>query len=206
MRHAAAIAVSDDDAARARRLYRQACRCGSVGACASLAQAYETGQGVPKDHEKALRYFREACAHDYWYACNNLSAYGDPAGEEGNRRHFERLCDGGKGEPSDCYWYAVRLLAGMGGAKKDFERALPLLLISCNRGFGTACYSLALQYHHGQGPLERDPVKFADLIERGCKRGSPDACSTLHLPAAETRRECARGDTGLCEIERRRQR
>jgi TPR repeat protein len=62
------------DAAKAITLYGTACDLGRGDACDKLSKRSESGDGVKKDHAKAIAYLVKGCAaEDYQvWTCNSL--------------------------------------------------------------------------------------------------------------------------------------
>lgn len=170
--------------------------CVDAPACGKLADSLEQS-----DPTRARTLHQLACMGGYWYSCNDLTVlYGDPLGEQQNRKKFEAECEGGSA--SSCYWIGARLLSGFGGLPKEEERGKSFLVRSCDGGYGTACYTLGSPLIYADPP---DVDGWLRWMDKGCKGGSPDACAELKTPLSDWRELCSQGIAGGCEMVRRKQ-
>jgi TPR repeat protein len=161
------------------------CERGSAKACSSLAKAYATGKGVPKDEATAVQLYEQACQGKDLLGCTILgsmvaSGQGVPASIERASTIWRQACDAG--EPNSC-----TLLGAMYELRrvpKDPATAAVYYQKGCDGGHGDGCTQLSKLYRSGLG-VPQDAARADELWQLGCKRGS-GACKQGQQPAGAT--------------------
>lgn len=124
----------------------KACEAGTAGACAALASAYESGNGVPKDPARALSLYEKACDLSELRACAYAASLKFPAGDlpkdvAGATRLASKACDGGT--LVGCTTLAFILMNSP--TPQDPARVRALLEKACSGGEPNACQLLKKQ-------------------------------------------------------------
>jgi tetratricopeptide (TPR) repeat protein len=161
------------------------CERGSAKACSSLAKAYATGKGVPKDEAIAVRLYEQACQGKDLLGCTILgsmvvSGQGVPASIERATTIWRHACDAG--EPNACTMLGA--MYELRRVPKDPATAAVYYQKGCNGGHGDGCTQLSKLYRGGVG-VPQDAAKADELWQLGCKRGSA-ACKQGQLPASSS--------------------
>ncbi len=81
------VSLWDEEAAKALKLYRQAAKLGSAIAFYKIGFLYETGNGIAKDNNTAIRYYEKAAAKGY------LDAYSQIMLVQNQFRNFKGLAN-----------------------------------------------------------------------------------------------------------------
>jgi len=172
---------------------RKAAEIGDAGAQMKLGVAYEKGQGVPQDNEKAAEWYRRA-------AC------------QGNVDAQVKLSEAyylGRGVPQDYLlsgWWMLKVAAkwstvaeakqleraaraaqGDGEAQKQLRNATAkflMLIEAAEQGDAKAQNQLGLAYGLGHDIL-RDDIKSAAWFRRAAEQGNPQSQSLLAIAYAE---------------------
>jgi hypothetical protein len=156
-------------------LYEQACKAGAQSTCYRLAWLTWHGSGVPRDEERALRMYEEACARDSGAACGEL---GRLLSAREDRRHealgrLEQACD--LNDPQGCLLYASAVAMGT-LADRDDAHSVPKFEKACALGSALGCYNTGLMYNEGRGvPVDHERAFLAHA--EGCALGSTTACT-----------------------------
>lgn len=172
---------------RARELYGSACDRGSMGACENLADVYQSGRGVPTDHDKAQALFERACAGGSPSACIRLAwslardckgeACAEAATDEKQAALItQKACNEGS-DVSVCTGLGVHLESGR-LLPKDAKRARELYDAGCEAGEAWACERLGVALSRGLGG-PRDIGAAVAPLEKACSAEFASACSSL---------------------------
>lgn len=113
-------------------LYELACKASIAGACVSLAEHYDAGEGVPQNDGLALRYFQRGCALGDSRACGEaagktLRGEGTQPDRESALAELDKAC---QTTLSACEEEADALVAGASD-QATLLRALPLYERNC---------------------------------------------------------------------------
>lgn len=171
------------------------CERGDIKACFEMGKAYLTGEGVPKDLDRAAALLTRGCEGGAPSACSLLGdmfarGWGGKKDEARAIELYKRSCDGRNG--TGCHHLGQMFEFGH-GVRSSLEDARKLYELSCTLGNPEGCESLGLMYGKGR-PVARDDVRAAELFVKACDLGLPrgcvDAAKTLHIgnvPRDETR-------------------
>jgi len=164
------------------------CETGDAQACNALGVMVEQGNTVKKDHNRALKLFKQACDKGSAVACDNLGAMlvegkGVPKDVHRALELFSQGCEGG--DPRGCTSLG-RMYANRIGVARDDSLAIQLFTRGCNGGDARGCTFLAFMHEAGTGVVKdnRQAVKF---FTQGCSGGVADACVMLGLMYANGR-------------------
>lgn len=162
---------------------------GDTRAQLEVGLAYEFGNGVGKDMDKAMHWYRSAADR------------GDPIAQADLGYFYETGADGSKDPAEAAKWYMRSALAGLARAKFNLG-VLYLTGIGVARnesdaahwigeaaadGCPSALVSMSYMYANGIG-VPRDPQKAADLGRKAAKTKKNDAtlCMTLNPAVTAT--------------------
>jgi TPR repeat protein len=125
-------------------LFQKACDSGDMAGCARLGQLYDYGNGVPKDHARAIPLYQKACDAGVMSGCGELSGnYSLGTGVNPDyikaRALAQRACN--SGNALGCNNLAWLYLNGR-GVTRDLAQARFFYQKACNGGFDLACASL----------------------------------------------------------------
>jgi TPR repeat protein len=151
-----------------------ACRDGIPEACVNVGMAYESGDGVPVQIDRALALYDVGCDANVGAGCVNagvLRAHGDgvPQDLTAALALFRKGCDLGVGE--GCHDLGTMLLEGI-GATPDPAAGIGLLEKGCDLGHAGACLRAAEAWRTGvRTPtvvVRKDKKKAKILRAKGC--------------------------------------
>ena len=161
--------------------YQKAAQQGYTAAQNSLGYAYEWGQGIEMDMQKAIHWYQQAAEQGHAQAQNNLGT----------------MYDHGKGVDDDeeraIYWYqkaaeqgnatAQRNLGIMyskgTGVKQNDKTAFQWYLKSATQDNPHAQYNVGMSYFYGKG-VESNQDKAKVWFEKAAKNGNYQAVEALH--------------------------
>jgi TPR repeat protein len=139
----------EENDARAKEYYEEACAAGRIKACVLLGTCYWTGTcGQRKDVDRAVELFQKACAGAEASACGQLAECYDVGGCGLTRSAsmavamYEKACAGG--EMDMCNNLGICYHKGGCGVPRDIKRARVLYSKACDGGYGGACHNLSL--------------------------------------------------------------
>jgi TPR repeat protein len=170
------------DYEKALRLLQPACDAKVGRACSCLGGMNTSGNGVPKDRNKATQFYRTACELAELRGCRGLAAFYQ-AGEGGLPKDmkqgfdlYKKACDGGLA--SGCSWVANSYLRGY-GVSKSRESACTFAQKACDGNDGMGCEQLAHCFSDGI-TVPKDAKKAVELARRSCEvLGHARGCGTL---------------------------
>lgn len=203
--HAGMTAYGRKDFATAVRQFIIACKGHHGEGCFSLANAYETGEGVPTDKARAAKLYDQSCNLGSADACVNLGAMyydGDGVGQSFDRAiasyrralvidpQNDLAMDGlklverrrvqpranAKAPPPTA---SQALDAGIAAYRQnDFDTALRQFSTACDGRLAIGCYNLGAMYSNGYG-VAPDKARAARLYDTACAGGVANGCNHL---------------------------
>ena len=164
-------------------LQRAACDAGEAMGCHNLGVAYDTGEGVERDHEKAVALYTRACEQGAMSGCTGVGvAYqlGLGVGQDLLRavKVYGHSCVGG--DPDACKNLGQMYVDGS-GVPQDFAKAGAQYQRACELGNASGCCSAGILHLRGLG-LARDEALARGLMQRACNGGERWACDWLADP------------------------
>jgi TPR repeat protein len=162
-----------------------ACTTGGGEACRRVAEASETGMGVPESHPRADALYDRACQLGDDKGCVSLAihiASDIPRVADGPRRAvalFERTCQRAYGPGCMNLAYAYGGVDSHGTVTVDHERAHVLFEKACTLGEAFGCMAAGLDFAEGRKPFSKDMARAFPLYEKACDMGHGDACLSL---------------------------
>ncbi len=165
--------------ARAASELEPACAAGEAASCSALGVLAETGQGVPRDLDRAARLYSSACADDNKRACVNLSRLqlsGKVAVSDHVTARARLLSACNSGEVTGCEELGKHLAHGSRRGSPERRVARALLDRACARQRGEACYELALL---DAAPGAAPNAWTLELFAKACVAGHAPACVEL---------------------------
>jgi TPR repeat protein len=168
------------DFSQAASVSQKACDGGGADGCSGLGVAYENGQGVAKDENRAVQLYQKACDGGSARGCTNLGlmySNGRGVAKDENRavQLFQKTCDGG--DARACTYLGSRYVLGR-GVGKDVNRAVQLYQKGCEGGDANGCSILGVAYENGQG-VGKDVNRAAHLYQKACDGGFATGCTSL---------------------------
>jgi uncharacterized protein len=161
---------------------------GDVEAQTLLGECYDSGLGLKKDHEEAVRWFRKAADRGDGPAMNSLGvAYSlgqgvkkDPV--EAARWYRKAADEGGAMAMTNLgsLYYEGR------GVKKDPEEAVRWFRKAIEKGNTLAMKNLAAAYHEGQG-VKKDDKEATKWYRKAAERGDTKAAYVVGVCYVEGR-------------------
>ncbi len=163
--------------------------CGDAASMKSLGDRYENGEGVEKDHELAIIWWRRAAAQDnpdakYALACCQLSGDGMELDEAKAIKSIVELADTGHadamGELAEIRENAEagdsesQFLLGLSLAGKDDAKSAEWLGKAAEGGLAKAQCVLGILYHDGKG-IAKDENLALKWLERAAEAGNTTA-------------------------------
>jgi TPR repeat protein/serine/threonine protein kinase len=187
-------ALGADASAEQRRAWqleteKEGCAAGTCvsAACATLATAYELGQGGPKNELAASALFKRVCSVGFDDArgvdgCVGLGKQRERAGEAvAARNYYNAACDGDLS--SGCVALAAVLERGdVRGEGRDEKRARALYQKACDAGDLEGCTRLGSMVERGRGGWVMDEKAAVGYYQRACEGGQLLGC--VHLASA----------------------
>lgn len=132
-----------------------------------LSILYNSGKGVPKDHEKSFSLLQQAAEKLYIPALMQLGTHYQQIGmdiaietHEGNTHEGD-----------------VELISL---AQQNFRHAVNNFHIAANMGNAEAMFNLAIFYEHGGG-VEEDKAKYMSFLNQAARNGSSNARQLLEM-------------------------
>jgi hypothetical protein len=127
---------------------------GSAEAQVSLGVMYENGQGVLRDYEKALMWYRKAADQGHFGAQNNIglmyaAGRGVPKNAGQAQEWFSKAAEQGFAPAQNNL--AELYTSGAVGGKKDYAKALEWNRKAAGQGFAIAHSDLGVMYENAQG-------------------------------------------------------
>ena len=155
---------------------KKAADAGNYSAQLDMAIAYERGEGVEKDLQKAFEYYSSSAKGGDVSAIYMLGVYyhtGEVVKQNLKKaRNYYKIAAYNKLAVAQ-YRYARFCLAGVGG-KKDFEEGVGSMQLAAQQGFNPAIVDLAVWYTYGYF-VEQNEELGITLFELAAKQGSQEA-------------------------------
>lgn len=131
------------NAVQAARLFAMACDAGAASGCENLAEAYETGDGLPVDTRRAWELHERACQGKRGFACLKLGTryavgQGDaPRDFRRAREYLARACEEGDSEACQlastvaaCVSHDVEACARLDALKASLDASWPAAMVA----------------------------------------------------------------------------
>jgi C-terminal peptidase prc len=159
---------------------RRACDLRDTEACATLAESYERGRGVPTDFAMASSLYEWACSAGYGDACSSLGqmyadARGFPKDAKVAEAYFDRGCQLGSGV--GCTNAGVSALTQHTWEIWNFSnrgKAIGYYQKACELGEPIGCSNLASMYEGGDDAGDR--ARAQAYYDRSCRLGRELSC------------------------------
>ena len=157
-----------------------ACLNGNANACNDLGVKYATGEGVARNHSRAMELYRKACDIGSAVGCGNLAFFyrngeGSPQDDAQAAAYFKRACNGGYA--SGCTDLGYMYEKGH-GVSKDEKMAVDYYRKGCDGGNAIGCTNLGYMYENGYS-VRKDHKLAADYYQKGCDGGNGRGCGNL---------------------------
>jgi len=150
-----------------------------------LGFAYETGQGTPKDINKAVQLYTKAASADYDQAMFHLAnCYSKGIGVQRDRKiaaqWFRKAAD--QGHASAAYNLGLQLYHG-DGVEENKADAFAMFKKAADVGHTDAAYNVGVYYLSTRGPARDTDAdeKAMEWFERAASKGSTDAMVNLAM-------------------------
>jgi TPR repeat protein len=203
------------DAAKAVRLYSQACDGGIPSGCFGLGAMHAGGLGIAEDPAAAAKLYERACAGGENGACSMLAnayswGWGVDADPQRAAQFERRACEGGSLRA--CMNLGHRYAGGIGLPAAP-QIASALYQKGCDSGFAYGCTMLGTAYASGVG-VATDAAMAFRLYSSACEAHDATGCFMMNIAqtygsgtakdeagAASSRAKACRLDKGLCAKE-----
>jgi len=159
---------------------RQGAENGDADAQFNLGCRYAFGQGVPKDDEEAVKWYRRSAEQGYANAQYNLGCryekgQGVPKDDEEAVKWYRRAAEQGnaiaQAKLGVCYEMGQ-------GVPKDVEEAVKWYRRAAEQGNAIAQYNLGLCYANGKG-VPKDEAEAAKWYRKAAEQGGGEAQCNL---------------------------
>jgi uncharacterized protein len=160
---------------------RRACDLRDTEACATLAESYERGRGVPTDFAMAASLYEWACSAGYGDACTSVglmreNGRGSPVNMKEAEAYYERGCQLRSGigctNAGVCalknHTWEIWNFSRRGKANAYFQKA-------CDLGEPIGCSNLAAFYEGSDEAADR--AKAQAYYDRSCRLGRELSCA-----------------------------
>ncbi|MCF7955690.1 MAG: tetratricopeptide repeat protein [Phycisphaerae bacterium] len=168
------------DALEVFKAHEKAAKAGSVEAMAAVGVALYDGDGVEKDHVKAVEWFKKAAEAGYGPVYSHLGfAYAEGNGKQRNLpmafECFKKGADSGCG--LSMYYLSKAYLDGA-GVKKDVDQAVSWCEKAANAGSAQAAFELGVMYEEGKG-VKKDEYESVRWYQKAARLGNDEAKDRL---------------------------
>lgn len=169
-----------------------------------LARRFETGDGVPKNEEKARLYYEISAGYDDAEACYLLGSLyargvsGAVPNVRKARKNLERACELGS---RDAAVLLARLCDEGALGRVNHARAFKYYLLAAEMGDSASMLMTGLFYAQGDG-APKDLAAAEEWIRKGKAAGDPDGRSTLRAFLSVAAAEYATGAAGVVSHEK----
>ena len=172
-------AQSQENQGPAESLQERAER-GEPDAQYELGRRYDEGDGMARDGEKAVYWYRKAAEQNHMEAQNNLGVcYEDGVGV---RQDFQEAARWYRKSADQGNLYAqynlAQLYLGGKGVEKSMRQAAEWLSLAAVQGDADSQYALGLLYLRGRG-VEKAPDQAAILFRQAADQGCAEAQNSL---------------------------
>jgi TPR repeat protein len=149
---------------------------GNVDAQANLGWMYDNGDGVPKDTEEALKWFRKAADRGNVVAQRNLGVMyfnGDGVAKDNAEalKWYRRAAEQGNANAESDLGF---MYVNGDGVPKDSAEAAKWLRKAADQGNALAQAKLGWLYANGEG-VPKDSAEAAHWYRKGAEQGNADA-------------------------------
>ena len=151
------------------------CSANDAEACFHVGQVFHNGEGLPKDDQMAIDFYKKACLGRNADGCfhagktielngsNNLEEYSPP-------RYYKFACNLGKADAC-----AEAGLFYLNGNERGLEIAKSVLIDGCELQSSESCRLLGTMYLNGRGVIY-SKTYAARLFRRSCAQNNHEAC------------------------------
>lgn len=182
---------SQEHDTHAMDLLARGCAQGTLLSCLFLGNAYEQGQGVAQDPQRAASLYASVCEQKESRGCTALALlkWNQAESEEDRASAAERFvqaCRLGSGDA--CVWIPKAYAEANLRSDEDNELARDLLVFGCSTDHAGSCLMAARKIlaDASRSEAEAEVASFDDstavareLLRKACDLGSPDACYEL---------------------------
>lgn len=149
---------------------------GDPEAQCNAGRAYDNGDGVKQDKQRAIEWYLKAAQHGYPDAQHNLGwAYDSGEGvKQDKQRAFEWYLKAAKQGYSKAQ-YNVGIYYDNGeGVEQDKQQAFEWYLKAAEQGYPDAQFNVGWAYYNGEG-VEQDKKQAFEWFLKAAEQGDPDA-------------------------------
>jgi TPR repeat protein len=169
------------DPSRPTECYTQ-CLAGNADSCSSLGLAFVLGApGIEKNVALGQRLFQIACnggSSDGCFQAGSLAM---------EQKRFQdglaasaRACE--MGNPNGCTNEAYAIWRGLGGIRRDPQRAFELFARACNRRDFVSCNNAGvMMFFDTTGTLKRNPPFACKMFGQACESGQTVSCANVGI-------------------------
>ncbi len=175
-------AYARGDYGAALRAIRPLAEQGDARAQARLGTMYMNGEGVPKNAEEGVRWYREAAAQGFVDAQVNLgTAYargeGVPKDDTAAARWYRMAAEQGDAVAQGTLGMMYQIGIGL---RQNSSKAVHWYAKAAEGGYALAQVALGAMYHQGDG-VRQDSVAAASWYRQAAEQGDPKAQWQLGL-------------------------
>ncbi|WP_111861000.1 tetratricopeptide repeat protein [Acinetobacter sp. CFCC 10889] len=172
--------ASKQDIAEATKLLTEVAESGHAHTQATLGSYYLTGELLPKNIERGVKWTEAAAKQNHGLALNNLGwmYYKGTGVKQDNKKAVEYLEKAVKQNNALAYGNLATLYSRGDGVKQNDKKAVELLQKAVELGEPLAKVNLALAYYNGTG-IKQDQGKAYQLIQEAAEAGVPQAIELL---------------------------
>lgn len=156
---------------------------GDAEAQLELGNAYFSGDGVLRDVDQALRWWRAAAEKGSVVAQLNLGTASMSLGEDGVKEAVKWLTKAAEAGDEGAQRNLGLLYLTGNGVTRHLQKAAIWLHKSAAQGDATAQYNLAVMFENGQG-VAKDPPEARRWYERAARSGHPGAVAWMQREEA----------------------
>ncbi len=169
-------AYARGDYGAALRAIRPLAEQGDARAQARLGTMYMNGEGVPKNAEEGVRWYREAAAQGFMDAQVNLgTAYargeGVPKDDAVAARWYRMAAEQGDAVAQGTLGMMYQIGIGL---RQNSSKAVHWYAKAAEGGYALAQVALGAMYHQGDG-VTQDSVAAASWYRKAAEQGDPEA-------------------------------
>lgn len=170
------------DYSKALECYRRAAEAENALGMANLGMCYYEGKGVERDYDEAVKWFRKAEALGSKEAraalglCRQLGIIKEEETLEKTTTEYQIAVE--KGETGSAFVLGALYELGLGGVKKDYEKAAKLYRQDAEQGVALAMDALGKCYYNGNG-VEQDYVEAVNWFRKAEDKGTTAATVSL---------------------------
>ncbi len=169
--------VKHTDRIQSVKLFEKSCNGGYGKGCIGLAGAYETGEGVEQNTQKAIALYNKTIE----FGENNGHYWLGRLYKEGKRvkqdytkafEYFQQGCE--QENNASCFEVGVAYYRG-DGVRQDFMKSKEICENLCEKDDAIGCAMLGIQYQNGHG-VRQDFTKAKEIYGKACDLGNQSGC------------------------------